>query len=103
MNHDPISGPIPRNEFKELVKAAHGVALRTIRKYDPLFGREPGEKIKWKVRVRSDMEGVAYVSAANEKEAMALACDLTSAEVDWEDYSDDFEVLDIKAADILDP
>lgn len=95
MSMDPITGPMPRAEFKALVEAPFGEATKAIRKYDPLFGRKPGEKLKWEVRCRSTMEGWAYVEAENEDEADKLAAKLSCNDVDWCDYSDDFEVLDI--------
>lgn len=87
---DPATGPIPRDRFKELVELPAGKAAEAIREYDPLWGRRPGEKIEWKVRVeRSGADnGTAYVKAATEKEAEALAEKLTSCDIEW-DYDDD--------------
>lgn len=92
MKHDPISGPIPRHEFRKLATAPHGEALRVIRKHDPLFGREPGEKIKWRVEFerRARERGYGVVEAATLKEAQELAEKLKAREIDWEpDWNSD--------------
>ena len=96
--NDPSTGPLSREEFKKLVEAPHGQARREIQKVDPLFGRSPGEKIEWRVRCRADMHGTAFVKAATEQEAEALADELTSNDVDWDTYSDDIEIWDVSPA-----
>lgn len=92
MKHDPISGPIPRAEFTALIAAPHGEAIKVIRKYDPLFGREAGEKIKWRVTYRRKAweTGRAMVEAKTLKEAQKLADDMDGRQIDWEPtYSSD--------------
>lgn len=85
-------GPIPRDEFMKLVEAPFGEAIKRIRKWDPLYGRAKGEKIKWKVECRGELYGTAYVEAATQEEADKLADDLDCGAVDWGDGSSDFEI-----------
>lgn len=84
--HDPISGPMPREEFQKLVDAPYGAALTEIRKYDPLYGRKPGEKIKWRVTLEREIAevGTAYIEAETKEDAEKLADKLTEAQIDWE-------------------
>jgi len=97
---DPSTGPVPREKFAALIHAPFGQAAKEIRKYDPLFGRAPGEKIKWTVRVESmgRRDGTAEVEAASEKEAEKLAEDLSSDDVEWDWDEDDFRITSIKPA-----
>ncbi len=83
MARDPITGPISREEFKALVQAPFGEAVKVIRKYDPQFGRAEGEKFRWKVRGRCNSTVEAYVMAANQEEADKLADELTDAAFDY--------------------
>ncbi len=92
---DPVTGPLTREELAALVAAPYGEATKAIRKHDPFWGLEAGAKIEWKVRCRSNADGVAYIKAASQKEADALADDLTESDVDW-GYDDDFEVLSVE-------
>lgn len=83
-------GPIPPAEFKALVACPYGEAKKAIRKYDPLFGLEPGEKIKFHVRLERtvDETGYAEVEASTKEEAEKLAADLDDAQIDWQaDYN----------------
>lgn len=64
---DPVTGPLSREEFARLVQAPFGKAIEAIREYDPQYGRQPGEKFRWKLTARCEMQGVAYVMAADEK------------------------------------
>jgi hypothetical protein len=90
---NPISGPVPINEFREMVNLPAGEARKCIRKYDPLFGREPGEKIKWEVRFTGQGVGYAVVEAASKKDAEKLADKISDADIEWDDMEvDDFEV-----------
>lgn len=82
---DPVTGPIPRLLFKGLVGAAHGQALKAIRQFDPLFGREPGEKIKWQVTAECRVRGYATIEATSQNEANRLARDLLDAEFSWDE------------------
>lgn len=86
---DPVTGPMSREEFALAVSAPAGQAAKIIRKYDPQFGRAPGEKFPWKVSVSRDGAdtGTAYIMAANQEEADEAADALTETEVHW-DYSD---------------
>ena len=62
---DPVSGPVPREEFRRLVELPYGKAREAIRKYDPCYGLEPGKKITWEVKVKAvSCRGTAYVEAA---------------------------------------
>lgn len=76
MKTDPVTGPLSRDQFRELVDAPFGKATEVIRKYDPLFGRKEGEKFSWKVIASSTSTMVAYVEAENEDEAKKLADEL---------------------------
>jgi hypothetical protein len=98
---DPSTGPIPRDEFVKLVNAPYGEALKGIRKYDPLWGRQPGEKIKWKVKCRTVgiRYGEAEVEATSEQHAKKLAENLTYDEVEWDWDEDDFEIVKVEAAE----
>lgn|SRR5690348_13390221 len=80
---DRVTGPLSRKEFEECVRAPYGEAVKVIRRYDPQYGRAPGEKFPWKVKCRCEMYGEAIVMAADEKEANKLADELTDAAVDW--------------------
>jgi len=87
MSLDPVSGPVPRDVLKSLVDAPFGAALKTIRKYDPLYGRVEGETIKWRVRFERELieTGSAVVDASSEKEAMEIAGLLDEGDVNWDD------------------
>lgn len=76
---DPVSGPLSKDELRALVDAPFGQATKIIRRHDPLYGRAPGEKIRWKVRLEGHMQGTAYVEAATEKEASDLADKITES------------------------
>lgn len=95
---DSITGPLPREKLKELIAAPHGQARKIIQKYDPEWGRTPGEKFEWKIIVRRSGadQGTAYIKAASKEEADKLADDLTEAEVDWDYDSIDFEILSVE-------
>ena len=97
-SNDPVTGPIPRDEFAALVALPCGEARKAIRKYDPLFGREEGEKIEWKVRAerRRDDCGTAIVKASSQEEADKLADDLTEHDFDWDDDFGDIEVKSVE-------
>ena len=83
---DPITGPLSREDFRSLWDAPYGEALEAIRKHDPLYGRKPGEKIRWRVTLKREVPeiGTATVIAATEEEATQLADKLTDAEIDWD-------------------
>ena len=92
---DKITGPITREELPSLAAAPHGHAAEAIRVHDPFWGRGEGEKIRWKVCVRSTGNGgTAYVDAASREEADKLADELDSTMIDWDD--DEFEVLSVE-------
>jgi hypothetical protein len=83
---DKITGPLSREEFRALSTAPFGTATDVIRKYDPLYGRQPGEKIRWLVTLTREVpeRGYATVIAETEEEAAQLAANLTETEIDWE-------------------
>lgn len=98
---DPSTGPVPRDEFASFVNAPFGQAVKTIRKYDPLYAREPNEKIKWRARferkVRED--GWATVEASTKEEAQKLANDLPEAKINWDvccDWGDDGDLISVE-------
>lgn len=93
---DPVSGPLSREELKVLCDAPFGKATERIREFDPFFGRKEGEKIRFKVECRSDMNGTAYVEAANQEEADDLADNLTASEIDWDYGDNDFEIVSVE-------
>ena len=98
---DPITGPMPRSEFVEAVNAPFGQARKAIRKYDPLWGREAGEPIKWKVKYsrRIREEGTATVEAATLKEAEKLADKLPEDQISWDvsnSWDDDIEIESVE-------
>lgn len=94
---DPVTGPVPREEFAQAVAAPAGEAAKILRRYDPFFGKAAGEKITWKVRVRRSGydKGTAYVEAASEKEAGELVDDLDDDEIDWDYGGEGFEVVSV--------
>ncbi len=83
---DKITGPLSREEFRALSNAPFGTALDVIRKHDPLYGRQPGEKLRWLVTLKREIpeRGYATVMAETEEEAAQVAANLTEAEIDWE-------------------
>lgn len=83
---DKATGPIPRDEFASLVSAPYGAAEKAIRKYDPLWGRKPGEKLKWRVKFTREVTEVGYatVEAESEKEAEELADKISDASISWD-------------------
>jgi len=87
MSLDPVSGPVPREILKSLVDAPFGEALKTIRKYDPLYGRIEGEPVKWRVHFERELveSGSAIVEASSEKEALEIAELLDENDVSWDD------------------
>lgn len=97
---DPVTGPLTREEFAELVRAPHGKAIEAIRKIDPLYGRGPGEKVRWRVECRGTLRGVAFVEACDQKEADKLADELDDAAVDWMDSGGGFDILSVELDDL---
>jgi REP element-mobilizing transposase RayT len=95
---DPVTGVIPREKFQAIIGLPFGEAVKVIRKYDPLWGRVTGEKIRWKVRFRRQVweEGYAIVEAVTEKEAEKLADKITDAQISW-DVSDDIGDIEIES------
>lgn len=101
MPHDPITGPMPRTEFAEAIAAPFGKAREAIRKYDPLWGRETGEVIKWEVKFTRKVreEGWATVEAATEKEAEKLAEKIPDSQISWDVgdcWGDDIEIESVE-------
>lgn len=91
---DPVTGPLTRDKLKELAEAPHGVATQTIRRFDPLWGRRPGEKFRWLVTATCEVR--AYVEAADKEEAMRLACNLEDNEFGMDDF-DEIEIVSVEA------
>lgn len=85
---DPATGPIPRDKFYALVSAPAGAAKKFIRKYDPFFGRAPGEKVRWLVTYTKEVEGYAYVEAESKEEATKLGKNLRDDEVEYDTHDD---------------
>jgi hypothetical protein len=96
MSHDPVTGPLSREEFVELITAPYGEATKIIRKHDPFYQREPGEKVRWRVEASGRMRGTAYIEAADQKEADKLANELNDASFDWRDGGDNFDILSVE-------
>jgi hypothetical protein len=95
---DPVSGPIPRDKLKELANAPAGKALREIRKFDPWYGHPPGSKVDICVVATREIEGAAFVKAANREEAKELAKKLKVRDFQWETSSwidDDYDIQSI--------
>lgn len=86
------TGPIPPEEFKALVDAPHGQALKVIQKYDPLYGRfsPDGEPRKWRVKLTKEVQATGFVTvnAVTKEEAEELAHGVSDGAIDW-DYDDD--------------
>jgi hypothetical protein len=83
---DPVTGPIPRDKFAEIVNAPYGAATKAIRQYDPLYGRKEGEKFKWAVRFTREVEeeGWGYVEAESAEEAEELGRKLKESDLTWD-------------------
>ena len=96
MTNDPSTGPIPREEFKELARAPAGEARKRIRDYDPLWGVREGEKIEWEVICDGQMRGRVIIKASSQEEADELADNLSDAEIDWECATGDFDVISVE-------
>ena len=79
-------GPLSAEQFQTLVDAPFGKALQTLRQYDPMWGRAPGETIRWRVTVSRLVRevGTAYVEAASEREAENLAANLDDRQINWD-------------------
>ena len=92
---DPITaGPLRSRTFKKLTDAPFGKATEIIRQYDPILGSWGRRgKSDGKSNVRQRSRGVAYVEAISQKEADALADDLTMDDIEWDD---DFDILSVK-------
>jgi hypothetical protein len=90
---DRATGPIPREEFAKLASAPYGEAEKVIRRYDPLWGRKEGEKIKWKVTFSRTVRetGHATVEAENQKEAEALGDAIPDSKINW-DYGGEGDI-----------
>lgn len=92
-DHQQSFGPIPREKFAEIINAPHGKAAELIRTYDPLWGRDNGDGVerKWKVKLSREITeiGFATVMAVTEEGAKILADALDEHDIDWQhEYSD---------------
>lgn len=101
MTNDPVSGPIPRDIFDELVTAPYGVAAKTIRKFDPTWDRAEGEKFKWRVRFEREVTEVGYatVEAESADEAEQIAQNLDEQEILEAGETDNFCAWDVISAE----
>ncbi|MDE2105265.1 MAG: hypothetical protein KGL39_49020 [Patescibacteria group bacterium] len=101
MTTDPVTGPMPREEFKKLIDLPAGQAAATIRKYNPLFGREDGTPIKWRCQfTRTAQEtGYATVEAATEEEAQKLASKISDADIEWKMDDNFSEVCELESVE----
>lgn len=90
------SGPLTPDELKALAEAPYGEATKAIRKHDPLFGRKPGEDIRWRVEATNVSIMVAYVHAENEEEAQRLAEKLNSCAWKFSRANEDFEIISVE-------
>jgi hypothetical protein len=97
---DPSTGPVPREVFAKLGEAPFGAAVKIIRRYDPLYGRVEGKKIKWTVLCETNgrRAGTAEVEATSEKAAEKAAENLSYDDVEWDWDEDDFTIISIKPA-----
>jgi hypothetical protein len=95
---DPVTGPMSREEFAAAVAAPFGHAAKAIQKHDPMWGRAPGEKFAWRVRVEREAldRGTATVMADSQEEADKLADKLSDTEIDWDYGSDGFVVISVE-------
>lgn len=86
------TGPLSPEEFKALVDAPHGQALKAIQKFDPLYGKfsAEGEPRKWRVKLVKEVTATGFVTveAVTKEEAEALAHGISDYKIDW-DYDDD--------------
>lgn len=92
-------GPITSDDMLAAIAAPAGGAAKIIRKSDPMWGREPGEEIEWRVRLRAKrpLSGTVIVSATSAKEAMQRAEDLDSWAIDWDDGDEtDIEAIEAR-------
>ena len=96
MAHDPVTGPLSRDEFVELIAAPYGEATKIIRKHDPFYRREPGEKVRFRVEASGRMRGTGYVEASDQKEADKLANELNDASFDWQDSGGGFDIISVE-------
>ena len=87
------TGPFTADEFKALINAPHGEALKRIQQLDPLYGKnfEDGEKRKWRVKLIQEvrMAGYVTVEATCEEEAEALAEAIPDHTISWDAEDDD--------------
>ncbi len=93
---DPITGPLSRAEFAELVTAPYGEAKKQIRKHDPYYRLEPGEKVRFRVEASGRLRGIAYVEAISQQEADKLADALSDASFDWQDSGCGFDIITVE-------
>jgi hypothetical protein len=101
---DPITGPVPPEEFRRLVDAPHGEAVKAIRKYDPTYGLKDGETIKWIVTYEREVTqvGTITVDASSEDEAEKLADEILENDEErfaWEStdsFADNYELISVE-------
>jgi hypothetical protein len=89
------AGPLTVERLKELADAPMGRATKALREHDPMWNRQPGDKIRWKVTFREWvlMEGYKYVEAETEEEAQKLADEIKEDQIDCDEFikATDFE------------
>lgn len=90
-------GPLSADEFQSLVSAPYGAAVKTIRKYDPLYGKvsTEGELVKWKVTLQKEvtMTGYVIVEAATEEDAENIADTIDENKIDWDEEESTFPMV----------
>jgi len=97
-------GPLSAEEFQKAVDAPYGLAGDILRKADPLWGRSfpEGEKSRWKVVFHQQvtMSATAYVEAASEEEAAAIAEHFDTSKLTFDRYVDsgDDEIASVEKA-----
>lgn len=93
-------GPLSDDEIAALSVCPFGEAKKIIRKHDPLYGLEPGQKIKWAVKLTRTVEeeGYATVEAASKEQAEKLANNLKDTDIDWHAncWGDDGDIQSIE-------
>jgi hypothetical protein len=81
------TGPLTPEHLKELAQAPFGEALEAIRQHDPLHGRGPGERFKWRVWLSCRAFGEATVMAADEGGALEAAAALDESDVEYNEFN----------------
>lgn len=97
----PATGPISPEQMRELADAPYGKAAEVLRQHDPLFGKKPGDKIKWRVELETEARMVAttIVEATSREEAEEIVSKRHANSFDWECYdANDFNIESVEPA-----